>query len=93
MNMIHSMAGGKLRTHDSHDYAKVRVLEGEMAGNIVLYISPFPLLKENDLVLVPVGRAGSPTKACVIRVDHAVNELSFPIPIKRMKSILQIIQE
>ena len=93
MNMIHSMAGGKLRTHDSHDYAKVRVLEGEMAGNIVWYLSSFPHLKENDMVLVPVGREGKPEKAIVVRVDHEVNELSFPIPIKRMKSILQILQE
>ena len=91
MNMIHSMAGGKLRTHESHDYAKVEILEGERRSDIMWFISTFPFLKENDLVLVPVGRTDTPTKAKVIRVDKNVNELSFPIAIKRIKKILQIL--
>ncbi len=91
MNMIHSMAGGKLQTHNNHDYVKVRIIEGEYAGNIIWYLSTSSLIKEDSLVLVPVGRGNIPAKGKVIRVDHDVNELSFPVPIKKMKKILEIL--
>lgn len=88
MNMIHSMAGGQLRTHENHDYAKVEILEGDRQGDIVWYLSNLPELKNGDTVLVESGRAETIVKAKVIRVDYNVNELSFPIPVKKMKYII-----
>lgn len=90
--MIHSMSGGELTTHGKHDYAKVEILEGERAGDVLWFVSSFPQLKTGDKVLVPLSRFAS-AKAKVLRVDKDVDEFSFPIPIKRLKYIVEIINE
>lgn len=89
--MIHSMAGGELNTHDKFDYAKVKILEGENADSIMWFISTFSALKVGDKVLVPIGY--SQAKGEVVRIDKGVDEYSFPIPRKRLKEIIKILQE
>ena len=89
--MIHSLAGGKLTINNNYDYAKVEILEGEKEGSILWFLSPFEELKAGDIVLVPIGKFETETKGKVIRVDKNVNELSFPVPIKRMKIIIKIL--
>lgn len=84
--MIHSLSGGELKLSNSYDFAKVEILE---SGATFWYISPFPTLKINDIVLVPLK--DSQIKGQVKRIDKNISEQSFPIPIKRMKKIIKII--
>lgn len=89
--MIHSMAGGELNIHDEFDYAKVKILEGENADSIMWFISTFSELNVGDIVLVPIGY--TQVKGKVVRIDKGVDEYSFPIPRKRLKEIIKILQE
>ena len=84
--MIHSLSGGELKINNSYDFAKVENLNN---GDIYWYISPFPFLKINDIVLVPLKE--NQIKGRVIRIDKNVSEQSFPIPIKKMRKIIKIL--
>lgn len=89
--MIHSTAGGKLKDYNYYDYAKVAMLEGEKADSILWFISPFPELKVDDVVLVSSRFSINGEKAKVLKVDKNVSEQNFPIPAKRMQRILKIL--
>ena len=89
--MIHSMAGGELNVHNKFDYVKVKILESESADSVMWFISTYSALKVGDKVLVPIGY--TQVKGEVVRIDKAVDEYSFPIPRKRLKEIIKILQE
>ena len=88
--MIHSMSGGVLSNHGKHDYAKVKMLDGERAGDMLWFISELPELKVADKVVVQNFSYGQNIGE-VVRIDKNVDEFSFPIPYKRMKKIIKII--
>lgn len=85
--MIHSLSGGVIREKKYFDFAKVRFDSGE----IYWYISTFEDLKAGDRVLVPVGRNNEETEAFVIRIDKHISEQVSPIPAKRAKKIIKIL--
>ena len=85
--MIHSLSGGVIREKKYYDYAKVRFDSGE----IYWYISTFENLKPGDRVLVPAGRDEQKMEAYVIRIDKHVSEQVSPIPAKRAKKIIKIL--
>ena len=87
--MIHSLSGGELKLNKSYDFAKVEIQEGLEKGRPYWFICPFKDICQNDLVLVPLGQENTPTKALVLRVDKNISEQTSPLPIKRMKKILQ----
>lgn len=87
--MIHSMAGGNLKDYGVFDIAKVELLEGDI-GKVIYVVSTFKDLKEGDIVLIPDNFNIEGVKAKVLRVDKKVHEQNFPIPIKRLKTILKI---
>ena len=83
--MIHSTAGGTMREYKRYDYAKV-----EVEGSMKFYLSPFKELKEGDIVLIEVENEIKEGK--VIRVDKNISEQNFPIPVKRLKKIIEILK-
>ena len=83
--MIHSTAGGTMREYHRYDYAKV-----EIDGTMHFYLSPFKELKEGDVVLVEVENEIKEGK--VIRVDKNISEQNFPIPVKRLGKIIEIVR-
>ena len=87
--MIHSMAGGNLKDYGVFDIVKVELLEGDI-GKVIYVVSTFKDLKEGDIVLIPDNFNIEGVKAKVLRVDKKVHEQNFPIPIKRLKTILKI---
>lgn len=89
--MIHSMAGGELKFNQHFDFAKVEIIEGEDIGLIFWFISPFSNLQIGNKVLVPLGKNNKEVKAKVLRIDKNISEQSSPLPIKRMKTIISII--
>lgn len=82
--MIHSLSGGTAKEYNVYDYAKVDVL-----GKIMFFISDIHDLKAGDKVEVPDGNTTQ--VGVVIRVDKNVTEQNFPIPAKRMKYIIRIV--
>ena len=82
--MIHSLSGGTAKEYNVYDYAKVDVL-----GRVMFFISPFSELKAGDKVEVSVGTKNE--IGVVLRVDKNVTEQNFPIPAKRMKYIIRIV--
>ncbi len=82
--MIHSLSGGTAKEYNVYDYAKVDVL-----GKIMFFISDIHDLKAGDKVEVPVGIKNE--IGVVLRVDKNVTEQNFPIPAKRMKYIIRIV--
>ena len=54
------------------------------------YLSPFKELKEGDIVLIEVENEIKEGK--VIRVDKNISEQNFPIPVKRLKKIIEILK-
>ncbi len=83
------MAGGNLKDYGIFDIAKVELLEGDI-GKVIYVVSTFKDLKEGDIVLIPDNFNIEGVKAKVLRVDKKVHEQNFPIPIKRLKTILKI---
>ncbi len=83
--MIHSLAGGTAKEYNRYDYAKV-----DIGGRPMFFISPFSNLKTGDKVEVPIGN--STQFGVVIRVDKNVTEQNFPVPAKRMKKIIRILE-
>ena len=83
------MAGGNLKDYGVFDIAKVELLEGDI-GKVIYVVSTFKDLKEGDIVLIPDNFNIEGVKAKVLRVDKKVHEQNFPIPIKRLKTILKI---
>lgn len=88
--MIHSMSGGLLSTHNKHDYVKVKMLDGEKKGENLWFVSELFSLKVGDKVLVQSLKDGE-NQGEVLRIDKNVDELSFPIPYKKMKKIIKIL--
>ena len=91
--MIHSLAGGDFKINNFFTIAKVEILDGLFKSDKYWYISNLINLKVNDIVLVPVGKNQTPTKAKVLRNNKNDNEKISPIPIKKMKEIIKIINE
>lgn len=82
--MIHSLSGGTAKEYNVYDYAKV-----DVEGKIMFFISDIHDLKAGDKVEVPVGTKNE--IGVVLRVDKNVTEQNFPIPAKRMKYIIRIV--
>ena len=82
--MIHSLSGGTAKEYNVYDYAKV-----DVDGKIMFFISDIHDLKAGDKVEVPVGTKNE--IGVVLRVDKNVTEQNFPIPAKRMKYIIRIV--
>ncbi len=92
--MIHSLAGGIVKDLQYNDFAKVKIVQdGMYFGSIFWYINPFKGLNEGDLVVVPVGVNNAKFKAEVLRVDKNVSIQTSPVPIKRCKSIIEIVKQ
>ena len=87
-NMVHSMAGGKLGQMNVADFAKVKILEKEHAGEIYWFLS-IPGLKQGDKVIVPLDAINEQTLAQVLRIDYSVSSFNSPIPFKRAKKIIK----
>lgn len=85
--MIHSLSGGVIREKKYFDFAKVKLETGE----IYWYISTIKTLKPGDMVAVPYGNGEA--KAFVIRIDKHISEQVSPIPVKRAKKVLRIVEE
>ena len=85
--MIHSLAGGVIKTNEPVDFAKVKL---EKKEQIAWYLcSHLPQLKQGDKVLVPYNE--KLIEAVVLRVDKGISPQVTPIPIKRAKCIHSII--
>ena len=87
-NMIHSMAGGRLGSFDSADFAKVKILDGSCSGQVMFLIDEIGV-EAGDVVIVPIGK-DELADAQVLRVDRGVNEFSAPVSRRRAKKILKI---
>ncbi len=86
--MIHSCAGGVVRDKKYFTFAKVEILSD---GKLAWYISNLPLLEVGDLVVVPYGIDNKKEKAKVLKIDKNVSEQVSPIPARRAKYILEIV--
>ena len=89
--MIHSLSGGVLKDEKLYDLAKIEIIEGTLKGDIYWYINNIFTLKENDIVLIPLGKNDMLTKGKVLRIDKSVSEKNSPIQVKRMKEIHSIV--
>ncbi len=87
--MIHSLSGGVVRDKKYYDFAKVKIETGE----IFWFISKFKELKVGDFVVVPIGKSENLVKGEVLRIDKNISEQVAPIPVKRMKEIVEIIKK
>lgn len=85
--MIHSLAGGKLRTGKIIDCVKLEF--EEIPNQYFWYISEIRDLKNGDNVLAPFGLIDELKKAKVIRIDKNVSSTSSPMPIKKMKYVFK----
>lgn len=90
--MIHSMAGGRLGKIEYSDYAKVELLQGNLAGKLFWYKSPFVELELNDEVIVPFGNDRLKVLGKVVRIDRAVSSQNSPVPASKVKSIIRILE-
>ena len=90
--MIHSMAGGALGNQTFNDFAKVRLLEGLNKGEIYWYLA-INNLKEGDKVIVPFGLSNKPIMGEVLKVDKGVSSFVSPVPVKKAKKIIRIVEE
>lgn len=88
--MIHSLAGGSLGKTSVNDFAKVKILEGELKDNWFWYITEIKGLKEGDQVVVPLGDRNERVKGEVLRIDKSVSNFSSPVPTRRAKKIIKI---
>ena len=84
--MIHSTAGGELKNYGYYDIAKVE----DSLGKTFFVFSPFEV-KVGDYVLVAKDIFEEGMKVRVLRIDKKVHEQNFPIPIKRLKKIIEIL--
>ena len=91
--MIHSMAGGKIQDVSFSSWAKVELLQGNLTGKIFWFKSPFVSLKVGDEVIVPFGPNNLKVLGKVVRIDRAVSSQVAPVPEKRAKSILKILDD
>lgn len=78
--MIHSLSGGIIADNQSLIYVFVQTDGGEK----VWYISPFPLIKVGDKVLVPLR--GHSVCGSVLRVEN-VTKQTAPWPVNRTREI------
>ena len=89
--MIHSLAGGKIRDLAINDFAKVEILEGSETGKVFWYISTIITLKVGDIVLVPLGKSNSITRACVVKIEKNISAHTAPIPSSHAKYIVKVV--
>ena len=88
--MIHSLAGGIIKTNEPVDFAKVKLIKEEQ---IAWYLcTNYPQLKQGDKVLVPYGLNKELKQAIVLRIDKGISPQVTPIPIKRASFIDSIIK-
>ncbi|MBD5132482.1 MAG: hypothetical protein HDT28_07860 [Clostridiales bacterium] len=85
--MIHSMSGGVLSEYDSLTFVKLQ-FDGEQAP--YWYITELEV-DEGDRVLAPFGVAGLGKEATVIKVERNVSSQVAPVPVKRAKRILRVL--
>ncbi len=85
--MIHSLAGGVIKTNGVYDFAKVRFLEPPYNDRPYWYLCPFPLAKVGDFAYAPVGRDGNERRAEIIKMERGVNEQCAPVPMNRIREL------
>ena len=85
--MIHSLAGGNLGNVTYHDFAKVKILEGNFTGAIIWFLADNLNLKEGKIVVVPIQN--EKVKAEILRIDKNVSSQSSPISVKHAKKIIK----
>ena len=83
--MIHSLAGGELRTQTIKTLAKLQ-FEAE-PEKFYWYICDIKNVCAGDFVLAPFGIIDSLHKAKVVQVDKNVASTTFPIPFSKLKSV------
>lgn len=89
--MIHSLAGGVIDDLDFHNFAKVRIVEGEQTGDVFWYIFDMVELEEGDKVIVPVGVKNIETKGVVEKIEYNVSKQVAPVSARKAKKIYRII--
>ena len=82
--MIHSLSGGTIQDVGYYNFAKVQLDTGE----IMYYIYNIPLTIGQH-VLVPVGKANTPTRATVLELRPNVSKRLAPFPVKHLKEIIR----
>ena len=83
--MIHSLAGGELRTQTIKTLAKLQ-FEAE-PKKFYWYICDIKNVCVGDFVLAPFGIIDSLHKARVMQIDKNVISTSFPISFDKLKSV------
>ena len=84
--MIHSLSGGVLKEEEICDFAKVQTEEGNF-----WYKSNIIGLKEGDKVNVSLGLDNKIIKGIVLLVVRNVTSKNSPVPFKRTKEIIEIL--
>lgn len=87
--MIHSLAGGELKENKCFDFAKVQILEGMQKDALLWYVCNLANVKQDDIVIVPIGKNNFLVKAKIIRIDKNVNQQCAPVRINLAKEILK----
>ena len=82
--MIHSLSGGIIADYENLIYAFVEMQNGQKTW----FISPFPLIKVGDGVMVPFGRES--VRGEVLRVEN-VTKQTAPYPVNRTREIEEIL--
>lgn len=83
--MIHSLAGGELRTSQIITVAKLEFEENQ--GQFFWYLCDNNV-NVDDIVFAPFGPIDEPKKAKVIKIEKNIDSKNFPIPIKKLKWII-----
>ena len=83
--MIHSLAGGELRTSQIITVAKLEFEENK--GQFFWYLCGNDV-NVGDIVFAPFGPIDQPQKAKVIKVEKNIDSKNFPISTKRLKRII-----
>ena len=83
--MIHSLAGGELRSSKVITVAKLEFEQNP--GEFFWYLCEDKNINVGDTVLAPFGIIDDLKQAKVIRLDRDIDSKNFPIPIKRLKKI------
>ena len=87
--MIHSLSGGVIKDEVYKDFAKVMILEGDLKGKQLWFVSNIFMLLEGDKVIVPIGTNNTRTLGKVVRIDKNVSTKCSPIPSKHAKEIVE----
>lgn len=86
--MIHSLSGGIITEYDTLIYAFCSLEDGAEQGAKRWYISPYPLIKAGDRVVVPSGRT---TATAQVQRVVRVTAQTAPYPVNRTAEIVRIL--